>query len=285
MSAVPPSPLQQACAILYDGPPALDADAVQQALQRLGARASSVAFAAMDQGAAPSSGQVLRHGRAHIDGIELHLTTVAAPADDAAMQLALHAALLAEDDRAALLAHRAYLYCATQPSAAPPLAQLRALYRLAGALVATAQAGATRVGGAALGVVDVPALHAIASADLLEVVRWLDADPPPLGLWVRPVGVGGGRGDMWLLTRGLAHFGAPELAVTGRDARDPESAEALLMSVALWVVQGTAALAPGHTLEMVAEEGSGLTRWRCRAPQPEERWLAAPYGTLVLAPA
>jgi hypothetical protein len=84
----------------------------------------------------------------------------------------------------------------------------------------------------------------------------------------------------------MAHFFQPEVAVHGRYVPDAESGEALLMSIASWLILGTTRLQLGDTLEMLAEEAreSRVSRWRCTSPSPEQRWLAAPFGTVVLVP-
>jgi hypothetical protein len=271
----------QACAILYDGAPGVRAERLDAALRQSGARECAVA---LDE-SARAAGQPVVRGRVRMDGHEIRLVLVAAPADDEATRVALREALLTDEERQALLAHRAYIHCLYARGSANPLDQLRALYRVAGALVMDAAEGGQ--GARALGLVDVPALHAFTAPDLLALTRYVYADPPPIDLWVRLVGVSGQRGDTWLLTRGLAHFGKPELAISGRHAASGESAEALLMSVASWIISGTARVGVGDTLEMLAEEeqGDGVSRWTCRAPSQDERWLAAPFGTLILAPA
>jgi hypothetical protein len=213
-------------------------------------------------------GNAVVYGRVQLDAHTIDLISVAAPADDQASRLTIRQALLSEEERQTLLGHQAYIHCLYAAGSPEPLEQLRALYRVVQVLTevcAPAQA---------VGLLDVPALQAFSLPHLLDLLRWLDADPPPLGLWVRTVGLSGepgsgSGGGMWLVTRGM------------------ESAESLLMSIASWLIQGATRLHLGDTLEMLAEEAleSRVSRWRCTSPSPEQRWLSSPYGTVVLEPA
>ncbi|GEM_PF-2123077 len=266
----------QGCALLYPAVPHINVPQVLNTLAAGGRHQCQMQW----NGHHDERHPILR-GRVRFDQHEIHLISVAAPADDEATRLALTEALLTDDDRKVLAGHRAYIHCLYAGGSPDPLDQLRALYHVAGALI-TSCAPAQ-----AIGLLDVPALQAFTTPDALELLRWLDADPPPIGLWVRIVGLSGQRGDMWLTTRGLAHFFKPELAVNGQHVNDAESAESLLMSIALWLIQGITKLHPNDTLEMMAEEGleSKMSRWRCAVPTNDQRWFAAPYGTLILEPA
>jgi hypothetical protein len=233
-----------------------------------------------------ATGNAVVYGQVQLDAHTVDLISVAAPADDRASTLTIQQALLSEEERQSLFQHQAYIHCLYAGGSPEPLVQLRALYRVVQAMTqvcAPAQA---------LGLLDVPALQAFSLPHLLDLLRWLDADPPPLGLWVRTVGLSGEEGSssgggMWLVTRGMAHFFRPEVAVNGRYVPDAESAESLLMSIASWLIQGTARLHLGDALEMLAEESleARVSRWRCTSPSPEQRWLSSPFGTVVLEPA
>ena len=282
MSATPPKKPTQGCALLYDSTPELDTVHLITILQSAGFHTCRAQMAGRH-----APGKAVVYGQVQLDAHTVDLVSVAAPADDPASKLTILEGILSPEDRQALLGHQAYIHCLYAGGSQRPLEQLRALYRVVQALIevsAPAQA---------LGLLDVPALQAFSLPQLLDLLRWLDADPPPIGLWVRTVGLsgehegnGGGAGDMWLVTRGLAHFLQPEVAVNGRYVLDAESGESLLMSIASWLIQAMTRLHLGDTLEMLAEEAmeSRVSRWRCASPAPEQRWLASPYGTVVLEP-
>jgi hypothetical protein len=281
MSATATKKPTQGCALLYDSTPELDTARLISILQRSGSHRCQAHMAGRH-----APGTAVVYGQVQLDAHAVDLVSVAAPADDAASRLTIRQALLSEGERQTLFQHQAYIHCLYAGGSPQPLEQLRALYRVAQALTevcAPAQA---------LGLLDVPALQAFSLPHLLDLLRWLDADPPPLSLWVRTVGLSGeqggsgGGGGMWLVTRGMAHFFQPEVAVNGRYVPDAESAESLLMSIASWLIQGTTRLHLGDTLEMLAEEAieSRVSRWRCASPSPEQRWLSSPFGTVVLEP-
>ena len=266
----------QGCALLYDRPPQLDSARIIRALdptQALGCRAHFVG--GHDQGSLVVKGRI-DLGEHHVD-----VVSVAAAADDQATRLALQESALSAEDCQALMDHRAYIHCQYIGERKAPLEQLRALYRVVlGLLDSCAPAEA-------LGLVNVPALLAFTRAELLEMLRWLDADPPPIGLWLRVVALGGEPAGIWLVTRGLFAFMQPEIAVNGNHVVDEEGGESLLMSIASWLIQGGAVLRPDDTLEMLAEEDreSKTSHWHCRVPTSRQGFLAAPHGTLILEPA
>jgi hypothetical protein len=282
MSATPTKKPIQGCALLYDNTPELNTARLISILQRSGSHRCQAHMAGHD-----ATGKVVVYGEVQLDAHTIDLISVAAPADDQASRLTILEALLSEEERQTLLRHHAYIHCLYTGGSPEPLEQLRALYRVVQAL--TEVCAPAR----ALGLLDIPALQAFSLPHLLDLLRWLDADPPPLSLWVRTVGLSGeqggssGVGAIWLVTRGMAHFFQPEVAVSGQYVPDAESAESLLMSIASWLIQGTTRLHLGDTLEMMAEEAveSRVSRWRCASPAPEQRWLSSPYGTVVLEPA
>ncbi|MGO8948582.1 MAG: hypothetical protein ACLQUY_13165 [Ktedonobacterales bacterium] len=266
----------QGCAVLYDSVPYPNAARLVQALNPQGTLSCQARFAG-----GHAEGSLVVRGRIDLGQHSIDLISVAAAADDQASRLALLESLLSPEDRQTLQGHQAYIHCLYAGGSTEPLEQLRALYRVVAALTDSCAPAE------ALGLLDVPALQAFARADLLDLLKWLDADPPPIGLWVRVVEVGGEQGGLWLVTRGLFHFFQPEIAVDGQHLGNEESAESLLMSLASWLIQGSTRLHLGDTLDMLAEEGreSRVSRWRCRPPSYEQRWLAAPYGTVILEPA
>jgi hypothetical protein len=281
MSATPTRKPTQGCALLYDSTPELDVAGLISILQRAGSHRCQAHIAGRH-----ATGNAVVYGQVQLDAHTVDLISVAAPADDRASRLTIRQALLSEEERQSLFQHQAYIHCLYAGGSPEPLAQLRALYRVVQALTEVCAPAK------ALGLLDIPALQAFSLPHLLDLLRWLDADPPPLGLWVRTVGLSGEEGGssgggMWLVTRGMAHFFQPEVAVNGRYVPDAESAESLLMSIASWLIQGTARLHLGDTLEMLAEESleARVSRWQCTSPSPEQRWLSSPFGTVVLEPA
>ena len=268
----------QACAVLYDGPPLIDAQAIGAALRAAGARHISVVFEAENH-TGPDS---IVRGRIRMDGHTVHVVSAARPATDQTMRVALREALLDDEDRESLLAHQGCTQCLYLEGSTSPLAQLRALYRVAGALI-TASGSSSH----ALGVVDAPALIALPAAEAVSLLRWLDASPPPIGLWVRLFCITDSDGDLWLLTRGLTHFQVPELALRARDVSGEDDGESLLMSIASWIITGAGKIRPGDKLTMMAEENhpDSSATWRCVVPEQKAGWMAAPFGTVLLLPA
>ncbi len=266
----------QACAVLYSRPQEISAADLAASLdpsRMLGCRVS------VD--GSHDDGNLLVRGRIELGHHHIDIVSVAAPAADQASILAVQGSELTPDDSRLLLGHQAYVHCLYAGGSANPLEQLRSLYRVVMSLFDTATPEE------ALGFLNVPALIAFTRADAVRMLKWLDSEPPPFGLWVRIVALGGESGSTWLVTRGLFAFLLPEIAVNGTYVSDEQSGESLLMSIASWLIQGLAQLQVGDTLEMLAEEDreSKLSRWLCRAPTRQQRFLAAPYGTLILEPA
>jgi len=282
MSAAPTQKPTQGCALLYDSTPEPDTSRLISILEGTGSHRCRASVTGRH-----GPGKAVVYGQVQLDAHIVNLVSVDSPADDRVSRLTILQAMLSDEERQVLFGHRAYIHCLYAGGSQEPLEQLRALYRVVQALTevcAPAQA---------LGLLDIPALQAFSLPHLLELLRWLDADPPPLGLWIRIIGLSGaqeGAGNsahVWLVTRGLAHFFQPEIAVNGQYVPDAESAESMLMSIASWLIHRATRLNLGDTLEMLAEESleSRVSRWRCSSPSPEQRWLASPYGTVVLEPA
>lgn len=273
-----PGAYTQICTVLYGGPPILDANAIGSALRAAGAHQISVLFEAAGH---DDSGSIVR-GRVRMDGHRVHLISVAEPARDQGIQLALREALLDDGERQLLQGHQGYIQCLYLDGSPNALSQLRALYRIASALVAS-----SRGSSPALGIVDPRALIAHTTVAATALLRWLDTAPPPIALWIRLFAITDRAGDLWLLTRGLTHFRAPELALRAGDVADGEDGESLLMSIASWIVTGAAQVRPGDQLEMMAAEGhpGSSASWRCVAPDSHLTWMDAPFGTILLRPA
>ncbi len=231
--------VKQACTILYEALPALDAVRLQSDLQSLVGPCDG-------EWAAPSnSGLPLTAGLVRWGPHRVAMLAINAPVKEEILARTVVVSPMPEDLRQGMMAHKAtirLLYVGDAPDA---LTQLTALYSVAMALLMRA----------GLGVVNERAALGQPAELVLNYLAQLGGNTPPLELWVGVVTFrreNEGPAHQYLMrTYGMEQFGLPELAVYMSDRSAADDCYHLLLNIGLYLIEGGPSLkmGAGHTAE------------------------------------
>jgi hypothetical protein len=221
-------PVRQACTILYNTLPSLDAARTRAALQVL-AGPSEVEWASIGPGDVAVVGGLAQFGEHRVVMIAL-----AAQVRQEVLDVTVGVSPMPEEERQQLLDHGAAIRLLYVGDADDPFEQLTAMYQVAGVLLDD--------GG--LGIINERAALAL-PAELAKVhLPQLGSDVPPIPLWTGVVtykasNEQGSRREGYLLrTYGMDQSSLPELAIFIEDRAQADAAYHILMNVSLYLVQG-----------------------------------------------
>jgi Domain of unknown function (DUF4261) len=230
--------VKQACTVLYNELPALDAAGLEERLRQV-VEDPSVEWAAPSNSGLPLTAGVARFGSHRIAMIALN-----APVKEEVLARTVRVSPMPEELRAEMLDHRAairLLYVGDAPQAAE---QLAALYIVAGALLED--------GG--LGILNERAALAQPTELVEQYLAQLGTGPLPMPMWVGVVtfaGEGDGSKRYLMRTYGMDQLDRPDLAAYFSDQANADAVYDILLNVGLYLVESSPSLeiSPGHTAE------------------------------------
>lgn len=264
MSA-PRDEVKQACTVLYDRLPPLDAEVTREGLEPLVGPCDV-------EWADPTTNLPVAAGVAQFGPHKVAMLALAAPVKEDILVRTVGVSPMPEEERAMLLGHRATVRLLYVGSASDPLEQLTALYAVAWVMVA--QDG--------LGILNERAALAQPSQLLAEYLPQLGSTPPPLGLWVGVVtflrDAEGSSRRYLMRTYGMEQFGKPELAMYMRDRADADAVYHTLLNICLYIIESgpSLQLTSGHTAEFRAHT------YLFTEPAAGDAQLQSPTGLLLL---
>jgi hypothetical protein len=233
--------VKQACTVLYEALPTLNAARLREDLEALVGIECEVAWAES------TSSLPLTAGLARWDEHRVAMVAMDAPVSQEILARTVAVSPMPEDLRVAMAAHRAAIRLLYVGDDESPLGQLTALYQVAVALL-------LRDG---LGVVNERAALAQPAELVLSYLPQLGGDPPPLNMWIGVVtyereGEGAARSYL-MRTYGLEQFGLPELAIYMASRSLADDTYHILLNVALYMVEGGPSLqmSTGHNVEFL----------------------------------
>lgn len=232
--------VKQACTVLYDALPPLDAHALQAKLEKHLGRVI-VEWAAAGSTDLPLTAGVVQFGPHRIAMLAMN-----APASEETLARTVAVSPMPEGRRGELMHHHAVIRLLHVGEEGDPLGQLTALYRVAGALL--------EQGG--LGILNERAALA-QPAELVEAyLPQLGTETPPLSMWVGAITFStreGEPGPFFMRTYGMEQFALPELGIYYSDQSAADSIYHLLLNVGLYMVEGGPSLKiePGQTAEFL----------------------------------
>lgn len=231
--------VRQACTLLYDTLPALDAARLQADLQSL-VGPCEVEWAAPSTSGLPLTAGLVRWGEHRVAMLALQ-----APVKEEILARTVAVSPMPEELRQTMTAHKATIRLLYVGDALEPLAQLTGLYAVAIALLMR--------GG--LGVLNERAALAQPAELALSYLSQLGGNPPPLELWVGAVTFSheseGPPRQYLMRAYGTEQFGLPELAIYMKDRSEADDCYHLLINVGLYMIEGGPSLKMdvGHTVE------------------------------------
>jgi hypothetical protein len=218
----------QACTVLYDSLPVMDAVSQQVALERL-VGPCTVEWSGV--GPAGVAGASLMGGVAAFGDHRVALVALAAPVRQEVLDVTVDVSPMPGDRRLAFARHGAAVRVLYIGSASDPVQQLTALYSVASVLLG--------LGG--LGIINERAALAQPAELAAGLMRYLGDDAPPIQLWTGVVtfslGETGGISRYLLRTYGMDQSALPEVAIYIADRMQADDAYHTLMNVALYLVQ------------------------------------------------
>ena len=233
--------IKQACTVLYEALPALEAPRLKTDLESLASEAAQVEWAPSN------SGLPLTAGLARWSEHRVAMLAMDAPVSAETLARTVAVSPMPDDLRAAMMDHRAAIRLLYVGDSDSPLAQLTALYRVAVALLMR--------GG--LGVLNERAALGQPAELVMSYFPQLGGNPPPMGLWVGVVTYereGEGQARRFLMrTYGMEQFGLPELGSYLADRAQADETYHTLLNVGLYMVEGGPSLqmSAGHTVEFL----------------------------------
>jgi hypothetical protein len=186
----------------------------------------------------------------------LRVVSIDAPLPKAVLDQCLPVAHLRPDQKDELAAHAAHALVVHEGSGPPGVDGLIALYRTAWALRDPAPSDVPDRKPSMLGVMNavtwlcltVEMLGQTMSPDFVEAVRASPAES--LALWVGFVKLFKPDGTTWLVTRGGALVGLPDLAWLAKDLDETDAVFSMFASVLDYSFTSGTRLAAGHTIDL-----------------------------------
>lgn len=258
--------VKQACTVLYDSLPTLDAARLQADLQAL-VGPCEVEWAAPSNSDLPLTAGLVRWGQHRVAMLALD-----APAKQEVLARTVAVSPMPEDLRQAMIAHKATIRLLYVGDAPAPLAQLTAIYSVTMALLMR--------GG--LGVLNERAALGQPAELVLSYLPQLGGNPPPLELWIGAVTFSReneGLSRQYLMrTYGMEQFALSELAVYMADRSAADDCYHLLLNIALYMIEGGPSLKmdAGHTAEFKKRT------YLFTEPTSKDPEFASPTGLFVL---
>jgi hypothetical protein len=225
-------PVRQACTVLYDVLPPLDAEAMQAALAQL------VGPCLVEWTNIGPAGTSLQGGMAQFGSHKVAMVALNAAVRPEVLDVTVGVSPMPDDKRQSLLSHGAairLLYIGDEPD---PIDQLTALYQVAGVLLQWD----------GLGIINERAALAQPTELVNTFLPELDSDIPPISLWTGVVTFSMGDaapGRFLVRTYGMDQCTLPELAIYIGDRSLADDAYHALLNVCLYIVQGRSGLQIG----------------------------------------
>lgn len=235
-------PVRQACTVLYNALPPLDAAAMQPSLEVV------VGPCAVEWSAIGPAGKAVLGGLAQFGDHRIAMVALEAAVRQEVLDVTVGVSPMPDTERASLTAHHSairLLYIGDDPD---PVAQLTALYSVAGVLL--------KMGG--LGIINERAALAVPTALAETYLAQLGAEVPPISLWTGVVTYGMGEtaspAPYLMRTYGMDQCALPELSMWLNDRAHADDAYHAIMNVCLHLVQGRPNLEvnPGDRVEFNA---------------------------------
>jgi hypothetical protein len=228
-------PVRQACTVIYDALPPLDALVTETALQEL-VGPCEVEWANIGTGTDLS----VVGGLARFDNHRVVMIALAAQVRPEVLAVTVGVSPMPEEERQAMLDHNAAIRLLYVGDATDPIGQLTALYQVAEVMLAEDGVGILNERAALALPAEIARIH----------MPQLGTDIPPLPLWTGVVtysagGESGGREGYLLRTYGLDQCNLPELAIFIKDRTLADTAYHILLNVGLYLVQGRPSLQVG----------------------------------------
>jgi hypothetical protein len=233
--------VKQACTVLYNTLPPLETVPLRSILQRL------VGPSEVEWGGTLGPDKPVVAGVVRFDGHQVVMLAFNAAVREDVLARTVAVSPMPEEQRQALMSHRAAIRVLYMEGATEPAAQLTTLYQVATALLSQ--------GG--LGILNERAALAQPLELLLHYLPLSADETLPLPLWVGVVtfGVGesvDGSPQRYLMrTYGMEQLGLPELGIYVTDRSAADEVYDTLLNVGLYIVEGGEKLqiGPGHRVE------------------------------------
>ncbi len=233
--------VKQACTVLYNTLPPLDAARLRGILQRL------VGPCDVEWGGALGPDKPMVAGVVRFDGHQVVLIAFDARVREEVLARTVEVSPMPDDQRQALMGHKAAIRVLYMEGADSPVEQLMVTYQVATALLSQ--------GG--LGILNERAALAQPLDLLVNYLPLRPDEPPPLQLWVGVVTfVMGdetdGEPQRYLMrTYGMEQMALPELGIYVTDRSTADEVYHTLLNVGLYLVEGGEKLqiGPGHRAE------------------------------------
>lgn len=258
---------KQACTVLYQGMPALDARGMEMVLRQL-VGPSTVEWARVEGNTSvPVVGGVAR-----FEGHEIAMIALNAPVREEVLAQTVAVSPMPDEQRALLMSHRAAVRLLYLGGSDNPPEQLTALYQAATALITQ--------GG--IGILNERAALAQPVELLAEYLPIRPGDTLPIPLWVGVVTFNATEvepHERYLLrTYGMEQFGRPEIGIYIQDRGMTDSVYHTLMNICLYIVETSPRLdiGPGHRADF-----NGRT-YLFTEPDQGDYQFASPTGFLLL---
>lgn len=223
----------QACTVLYDALPELDAGSQQGALERL------VGPCAVEWAGVGPEGGPLMGGVAAFGEHQVAMVALPAPVRPEVLDVTVEVSPMPDDERQAMREHRAAIRVLYVGSEQDPVEQLVAMYRVAGVLL--------DLGG--VGVINERAALAQPFELAAALISQLGDDPLPIQLWTGAITFALGQNEavsrLLVRTYGMDQCNLPEFAIYIRDRLQADDAYHALMNVCLYFVQDRVELTLG----------------------------------------
>lgn len=226
--------VRQACTILYNTLPPLDAARTRARLQEL------VGECGVEWASLGPDQVTLVGGLAQFDLHRVVMIALDAQVRKEVLDVTVDVSPMPEKEREELLGHRAAIRLLYTGDAGDPIEQLTAMYQVAAVLLDD--------GG--LGIINERAALALPAALARVHMPQLGGDVPPISLWTgvvtyRASSREGGREGYLLRTYGMDQCAMPELAMFIRERAQADHAYHVLINVCLYLVQGRPSLQVG----------------------------------------
>ncbi|HKP54628.1 MAG TPA: hypothetical protein VJ183_18480 [Chloroflexia bacterium] len=260
--------VKQACTVLYNTLPPLDAARLRGILQRL------VGPCEVEWGGALGPDKPMVAGVVRFDGHQIVLVAFDAPVREEVLARTVGVSPMPEEQRHTLMSHRAAIRVLYMEGTTGPVEQLMATYQVATALLSQ--------GG--LGILNERASLAQPLELLVNYLPPRSDEIPPLQLWVGVVtfGIGEETEDepqrYLMRTYGMEQMALPELGIYITDRSAADEVYDTLLNIGLYLVEGGEKLqiGPGHRAEF-----RGHT-YLFTDPDQEGFEFASPTGLLML---
>jgi hypothetical protein len=232
---MPSGPAPAALWVLFRDRPLFDPGAIQ---------------ASLGEGVSVEGGEALLSVR--LPGRSLRVVSIDAPLPKAVVDQCLPVAHLRPDQKEELASHAAHALVVHEGEASPGIDGLIALYRTAWALHGELSGGEASMLGVMNAVtwmcLTVEMLGQTMSPEFIEAVRASPAES--LALWLGFVKLFKPDGSTWLVTRGGALVGLPDLAWLAKDLEETDAVFSMFASVLDYAFTSGTRLAVGHTIDL-----------------------------------